>query len=287
MGVLALALALGLTLLLLSVSFGNGESVSAIGDPGMRRDSLRVAFESWNFCNEVGHEAPAMGSPRAADCFDLLPCKPLASSSCIQHKVGDNQNRLGVGNPFPGLKAEALMNPDLYAVHKELYLGSLCQVQDAPTPWSFWMVMLKNGNFDTTAALCPRNGQKIGPFTDHARFPCPAPGCMNHPSLNHHPTSLSDNDTFLRGGFRGSYELDFDIRRGIQNISYYEVTWEKQVGPGSWKFRHKLKTSRKYPWLMLYLRADATLGFSGGYHYDTRGMLKTVSLLNIDLLLLL
>lgn len=44
---------------------------SAVGDPGMRRDELRVAFEAWNFCNEVGAEAPGMGSPRAADCFDL------------------------------------------------------------------------------------------------------------------------------------------------------------------------------------------------------------------------
>lgn len=46
------------------------ESVSAVGDPGMRRDGLRVGFEAWNFCNEVGKEAPLMGSPRAADCFD-------------------------------------------------------------------------------------------------------------------------------------------------------------------------------------------------------------------------
>ena len=45
--------------------------VSALGDPGMKRDGLRVAFEAWNFCNEVGEEAPNMGSPRAADCFDL------------------------------------------------------------------------------------------------------------------------------------------------------------------------------------------------------------------------
>lgn len=45
--------------------------VSAVGDPGMQRDGLRVAFEAWNFCNEVGQEAPRMGSPRAADCFDL------------------------------------------------------------------------------------------------------------------------------------------------------------------------------------------------------------------------
>lgn len=45
--------------------------VSAVGDPGMQRDGLRVAWEAWNFCNEVGQEAPGMGSPRGADCFDI------------------------------------------------------------------------------------------------------------------------------------------------------------------------------------------------------------------------
>lgn len=44
---------------------------SVVGDPGMKRDGLRIALEAWNFCNEVGDEAPGMGSPRAADCFDL------------------------------------------------------------------------------------------------------------------------------------------------------------------------------------------------------------------------
>lgn len=44
---------------------------SAVGDPGMRRDGLRVAIEAWNQCNEVGEEAPNMGSPRYADCFDV------------------------------------------------------------------------------------------------------------------------------------------------------------------------------------------------------------------------
>lgn len=39
-----------------------GDERSAVGDPGMRRDGLRVAFEAWNFCNEVGEEAPHMGS---------------------------------------------------------------------------------------------------------------------------------------------------------------------------------------------------------------------------------
>lgn len=66
------ALVFLLTVILLSVSCARGKQyISAVGDPGMRRDGLRVAFEAWNFCNEVGQEAPGMGSPRAADCFDL------------------------------------------------------------------------------------------------------------------------------------------------------------------------------------------------------------------------
>lgn len=46
--------------------------ISALGDPGMKRDSLRVAIEAWNQCNEVGEEALNMGSPRMADCFNLV-----------------------------------------------------------------------------------------------------------------------------------------------------------------------------------------------------------------------
>nr|GMD60768.1 uncharacterized protein LOC109148798 [Ipomoea batatas]GMD63805.1 uncharacterized protein LOC109148798 [Ipomoea batatas]GMD66550.1 uncharacterized protein LOC109148798 [Ipomoea batatas] len=45
--------------------------VSAIGDPGMKNPNSRFGLEAWNFCNEVGEEAPNMGSPRLADCADL------------------------------------------------------------------------------------------------------------------------------------------------------------------------------------------------------------------------
>lgn len=56
------------------------EYLSAVGDPGMRRDSLRVAIESWNQCNEVGEQVPHMGSPRAADCFDIYKASPQSNS---------------------------------------------------------------------------------------------------------------------------------------------------------------------------------------------------------------
>lgn len=55
------------------------EYISAVGDPGMRRDILRLAIESWNQCNEVGEEVPHMGSPRAADCFDIYKASPQSN----------------------------------------------------------------------------------------------------------------------------------------------------------------------------------------------------------------
>ncbi|KAH7655235.1 hypothetical protein IHE45_19G192400 [Dioscorea alata] len=239
--------------------------ISALGDPGMKRDGLRVAFEAWNFCNEVGREVPGMGSPRAADCFDL-------SDDHLKHRVSKADNLLGVGDLFPRLTVEGLNNSDLYAAEKELYLGSLCEVEDEPNPWQFWMMMLKNGNMDTSSGLCPDNGKKVGPFPPSSRFPCFGKGCMDPPLFYHKPTHLVGDQ--MRGAFWGTYDLDADVKGKKQNISYFEVVWRKNVGSGSWEFHHKLKTSRKYPWLMWYLRADATKGFSGGYHYDTRGMLK-------------
>lgn len=194
--------------------------------------------------------------------------------------MNETDNKLGVGNPFPGLGPEAENNADLFAAQKQLYLGSLCQVADTPNPWQFWMIMLKNGNFDTKSGLCPENGKKVPPFSS-GRFPCFGKGCMNQPILYHELTHFLGGDT-MRGSFNGTYDLGSDIRSELDGISFFEVVWEKKVGDGSWVFSHKLKTSKKYPWLMLYLRADATKGFSGGYHYDTRGMLKSVSISSLE-----
>ncbi|XP_074269808.1 uncharacterized protein LOC141592844 [Silene latifolia] len=266
------------------------DCVSAVGDPGMQRDGLRVAIESWNQCNEVGEETPYFGSPRAADCFDLIGTNPYQ----IQHKVTEEDNKLGVGTPIPGSKSETFNNVDLYAPQKEVYLGSKCQVQDTPNPWHFWMIMLKNGNFDTYAPICPKNGVKVGPFGPDSRFDCFGKGCMGHPTMNHNYTNLVDDST-LRGRFFGTWDVNVDLSKIIGNIningdnninnnfegencSFYSVTWEKQIGKGSWIFHNVLRTSKKFPWLMLYLRSDAIKGFSGGYHYDTRGMIKTKNL---------
>ncbi|KAL0442606.1 UNVERIFIED_CONTAM: hypothetical protein Slati_1983300 [Sesamum latifolium] len=277
------------SVVVLSTSSGQDEYVSAVGDSGMRRDGLRLAMEAWNQCNEVGEEAPGMGSPRAADCFDIYKASPeQGQNQCslcnllpyiLVHRVTEKENGLGVGEPFMGLQHKALNNVDLYAAEKELYLGSKCQVEDTPKPWQFWMIMLKSGNMDTYAARCPKNGHKVGPFGPDGQFPCFGRGCMNQPLIYHNYTTLQGpNRTTLKGSFYGSWDLDADLSKGmpVSNVSYHSVTWEKELGEGSWLFHHVLRTSEKYPWLMLYLRADATRGFSGGYHYPTRGMLKSI-----------
>ncbi|WCJ27255.1 hypothetical protein M5689_009018 [Euphorbia peplus] len=254
----------------------------------MRRDGLRLAIESWNQCNEVGDEVPNMGSPRAADCFDVYKASPSPKekncSMCnlvphiLVHRVTEEENKLGVGDYFLGVQQKSLYDANLYAAEKEVYLGSKCQVEDTPNPWQFWMIMLKSGNMDTYAAKCPKNGLKIGPFGPDSGFPCFGPGCMNQPSIYHEHTTLQGpNRTTLKGRFYGSWDLDADFSKGLfGNFSYHSVTWEKELGKGSWVFHHVLRTSKRYPWLMLYLRSDATHGLSGGYHYPTRGMSKII-----------
>ncbi|RWW47587.1 hypothetical protein BHE74_00046433 [Ensete ventricosum] len=193
----------------------------------------------------------------------------------VVHKVTEKDNRLGFGDDLPGASSESLKNVDLYAVQKELYLGKKCEVADDKTPWQFWMIMLKNGNLDTAAGLCPKDGNKVGPFPPDSRFPCFGKGCMNQPRVFHNSTILKGSK--LSGRFYGTYDLDGDISEEVDTDSYFSVTWEKELGKGGWSFHHVLKTSKTYPWLMLYLRSDATSGFSGGYHYETRGMTTTVS----------
>ncbi|XP_030513032.1 uncharacterized protein LOC115727046 [Rhodamnia argentea] len=264
----------------------DGYYASAIGDPGMKSPNVRVGFEAWNFCNEVGAEAPSMPSPRLADCSDLLcPVFPGLSftpsdngSECVVHqKVKESDNNLRAGDAFRLEGFQPYEDPDLYAAEKELYLGSLCETNDSAEPWQFWMVMLKNGNFDKNTTLCPENGKKVGKIVTDRSFPCFGSGCMNQPLVFHNQSKLFGPDgkmASLTGGFYGTYDLDADLSKDDGNRSYFSVSWQKNMSSGSWIFSQVLRTSAKYPWLMLYLRADATKGFNGGYHYPGRGIMQ-------------
>eukprot|EP00252_Welwitschia_mirabilis_P013197 TRINITY_DN29117_c0_g1_i1.p1 TRINITY_DN29117_c0_g1~~TRINITY_DN29117_c0_g1_i1.p1 ORF type:complete len:518 (-),score=74.88 TRINITY_DN29117_c0_g1_i1:219-1772(-) len=264
------------------------EYKSVLGDPGMKSEHLRVGLEEWNFCNEVGYEAPCMGSPRQADCADIS-CTDTVNDGIsgdnrecmIDQKVTEADNKLGFGDPFPNSIIPSPNDTNAYAAAKEVYLGSLCEVHVSGNQWQFWMIMLKNGNFDTKSGLCPENGKMVSPIRTNRTFPCFGEGCMNQPIVYHNWTSSEDNGfsllasekTSITGAFYGTYDLNASLESGIDNISFFSVVWERNCITNKWVFRHKLKTSRKYPWLMLYLRADVTRGLSGGYHYDGRGIM--------------
>lgn len=194
-----------------------------------------------------------------------------------------SDNGLGVGDDFPVADFKSYSDPDQYAVEKELYLASLCDVRNVSNTWQFWTLMLKNGNFDKNSTLCPENGKKVTKIVTDRKFPCFGNGCMNQPLVYHNRSKIMVSDDYsesLSGGFYGTYDLDANLSRGVGNNSYFTISWEKNKSTGSWTVKQKLVTSAKYPWLMLYLRADATKGFNGGYHYDGRGVLKQVPSLN-------
>lgn len=190
-------------------------------------------------------------------------------------------NGLQTGEIFPRGSFEISNDADLYVVEKEKYLASLCEVKDSKQPWHFWMLMLKNGNYDQSSGLCrdfskspkkfflnPRTGSNLN------AFPCFGPGCMNQPVVFQNLSTVQGST--LTGSVYGTYDVDQAGTLPNDKISYFEVTWAKNETSGSWIFSHKLTVSSKYPWLMLYLRADATRGVSGGYPWETRGMMRQV-----------
>jgi hypothetical protein len=261
---------------------------SVLGDPGMRSEKVRVAVEGWNFCNRVGYEAAGAPSPRWADCTDI-DCKSDGVRCSTEHRVVDLDNDLRTGEAFPRGSFETSNDADLYVVEKEKYLAALCEEDASAKPWHFWMLMLKNGNYDQSSNLCrnfaeaskplkflnPRTGSQLG------AFPCFGPGCMNQPVVLQNLSKIQPGDgshPSLSGSVYGTYDVDQagELPNANGNISYFSVTWEKNATSGSWIFTHKLTVSQKYPWLMLYLRADATSGVSGGYPWETRGMMRQV-----------
>ena len=147
--------------------------------------------------------------------------------------------------------------------------------------------MKKNGNFDKNSTFCPENGKKVDKIVTGRNFPCFGEGCMNQPLIYHNYSrlvSLGGEVVSMTGSFYGTYDLDADLSKDVENNSYFSVSWIKNQSTGSWVFSQKLKTSSKYPWLMLYLRADATSGFNGGYHYTSRGIMKKVHFSSISCL---
>lgn len=142
----------------------------------------------------------------------------------VHQKVKESDNMLGAGDNFPIGEFTPHSDPDIYAVEKELYLGSLCEnVSDSVQPWYFWMIMLKNGNFDKNTTLCPENGKKVDKIVTGRSFPCFGEGCMNQPIVYHNQSIVvlsSEGNVSLIGGFYGTYDLDANLSSGVGKNSF-------------------------------------------------------------------
>ena len=49
----------------------------------------------------------------------------------FRSKVNESDNSLGTGDKFPVTRFKPYTDPDLFAVEKEQYLASLCEVHDS------------------------------------------------------------------------------------------------------------------------------------------------------------
>lgn len=52
----------------------------------------------------------------------------------MHQRVNESDNTLRAGDEFPVIDFKPYTDPDLFAVEKELYLGSLCEVHDSQDP---------------------------------------------------------------------------------------------------------------------------------------------------------
>ncbi|KAL0301908.1 UNVERIFIED_CONTAM: hypothetical protein Scaly_2218200 [Sesamum calycinum] len=95
------------------------------------------------------------------------------------------------------------------------------------------MIMIKSGNMDTLAAVCPRNGEKGRPFLPKPGFPCFGPCCMNMPLMCHNYTSVQEHNgtSIMRGSFYGSWDLNSDVSEALteNDMPYHQVSWEKEL----------------------------------------------------------
>ncbi len=271
-------------------------------------------------CSNFSHETRLCACGVSVTIIIITDSEGLKLCNSV-NRVSEADNQLKTGDPFPTGVFENSHNADVYVVEKEKYLASLCKEEEEDDdishrkqqqPWHFWMIMLKNGNFDTKSSLCKSYTSKplkksfllpemiVSNKKQESNFLCFGPGCMNQPLVYHNwSTTLGNNNngvvvtsstaqTSLAGSFYGTYDVEESSSSTVMtshaattsaadvSSSYFSVAWEKNLTSGSWIFTHRLSVSRKYPWLMLYLRADATSGESGGYPWETRGMMKQV-----------
>jgi hypothetical protein len=275
---------------------------SAVGDPGLRAERPSVLVVGWSFCNEAA-QPPGYSntpSPRWADCAGAsLP----------------SDNELGPGDPFPLPGFNATSDVNGYAVEKELFLGARCAQRfpagTAPggETWSFHTVMLKTGNMDPAAGICPSTNanassqpplaarfnnlpmvQPLVALTPAAVAPVPYGGRGYVGSVGATYDVAPNTTEAERQAVRAAlaaYTAEWAAKRFAEvdgapapaptppplltNKSFEAAIWWRNVTSNSTVFHHIQSSSPAAPWLMNYFKLADARGVAGGYDWENRG----------------
>ena len=195
-------LSVALPLSAASSSSAAGTWVSASGDPGLTQSPTSVLVVGYNFCNEAlaPPEYPTHPSPRWADCGG---------------RVTAADNALGPGDPFrlPGFNVSSDANA--YAIQKELFLGALCAQPSPGGNWSFHTIMLKTGNMNTNASICPETVSSPRSAAATASATTPFSAAFNNLEMNQPLLSLSPSAQravpYGGRGYVGSLGATYDV----------------------------------------------------------------------------
>eukprot|EP01084_Bolivina_argentea_P155356 270733_1 len=238
------------------------EWISILGDPQLRfaPNGPRIMIEAWNFCNRAGPSFPGdppLPSPRYADCVNTKANNCTYGSNnnnCITPQLNNAQTK----NPSNGTEE------DFFTINKEANLGSKCQIDNT----YFWTAMLKSGNYISSSKLCGPPYPPSPPSSQHITFnELP----MNQPIVLHNYTNSKSH-----GLFEGTWDINSSrsLINVNSNISYFKLEWMYKTETETPVLRNTIKTSKYYPWLMLYTGLDVGYGEKGGVQYIGRGMMK-------------
>ena len=274
--------------------------ITAMGNAGYRSDNPSVLVTGWNFCNEAlaPSSFPTHPSPRWGDCPDATGAPRVSAAD----------NALGPGDAFPLPGFNATTDVNAFAVEKELFLAARCD-QPSGVPgagsFAFHTIMLKSGNMDVAAGICPMTA---APGLGFNNLP------MNQPLVALSPSTeraVPYGGRALVGGVAATYDVNASwsadeiaaVSTALQNYSdawlayrfaevdgaplpprpdsvkpallanksFEAAVWWKNVSSGSTVFSLIQLCSRGAPWLMNYLKLMDARGFGGGYDFAGAG----------------
>ena len=283
--------------------------VSALGDPSSQSPFPAVLVVGWNFCNMAlaPQGYPSHPSPRWADCIN----------DDGTQAVSDADNGLGPGDVFPLPGFNATTDVNAYALEKELFLAARCSRPSsnggpARESYAFHTIMLKSGNMDVAADICPQTVARASGVE----------GAFNNLPMNQPVLALTQSTLqavpYGGQGYVGHFGATYDVPANattaeldelraalklysaawvafrfaeldgvtplpprpdtvpppqLVNKSFEGAMWFRNLTSKEMVWHHIQQSSKHAPWLMSYYKLMDVSGIGGGYDWDGAGQL--------------